>query len=58
LNVGRFGEIQVNVRTWYISANQWRGRMTAFHVRRDKAALFQILWGDRRGSVKVPLCQT
>ena len=30
----------------------------AFYVRRDKAALFQILWGDRRGSVKVPLYQT
>ena len=35
-----------------------RLRRSAFHVRRDKAALFQILWGDRRGSVKVPLCQT
>ena len=33
-------------------------RRSGFHVRRDKAALFQILWGDRRGSVKVPLCQT
>ena len=30
---------------------------SAFHVRRDKAALFQILWGDRRGSVKVPLAK-
>jgi DNA-binding winged helix-turn-helix (wHTH) protein len=23
-----------------------------------KGGAFQILWGDRRGSVKVPLCQT
>jgi len=29
--------------------------MTADGVRREKGGAFQILWADRRGSVKVPL---